>query len=161
MNGVSCAKMMKNKSVYQHRQATYQSALKIIHAVNRADDALVQLGITLNFDDDKTPIGAAMGVLLSSPKDIICEALDLTLRTEPAFYTGDDGRQIEIQLDIYYPDNGNTDFSISYEELMSMIDKAAESSVYAEKLWSCFADNNLEAQEWLQQAGAAGWPVQP
>ena len=67
---------MENNNIYQHRRATYEKALSIIHAVNMADNALAQIGITLDYNDDETPIGAAMGILLKNPEEIVCEALD-------------------------------------------------------------------------------------
>ena len=150
---------MEDNNIYKHRRATYEKALSIIHAVNMADNALTQIGIVLDYDDGQTPIGAAMGILLKNPEEIVCEALDLTLRTEEAHYSGEEGRLIPIPIDVYYPSDGDLTFSITYDELWTMIGKAAEEPVFAERLWACFADKDKESLEFLKQASASGWAI--
>ena len=40
-------------------------------------DTFEGIGLKMDFDDDKTPVGKVMNVMLQNPKDIACEALAL------------------------------------------------------------------------------------
>ena len=143
------------------RSLIYAKALAMVKVINNTDSMLRDIGLTLEFDDERKPIAKCMKVLFENPKEIVCEALGLELKTEEGYYQGMTGQLIPIVIDTYYPHNCDEDdfeFSISYEAMWDLIDKAADNLDCAKKVWSCFVNKDREAQEWLKkECQAIGW----
>ena len=95
-------------------------ALSTVKAVNEVDSVLDKIGINLDFDDTEKPVGRAMGNLLTTPKEVACDALGLTLKTEKGYCTGAyKGQLLPIEVEVYYPDSDDENtaipFSITFE----------------------------------------------
>lgn len=58
----------------RHRQNIYVKAIGMIKQVNTMLDTFEGIGLKMDFDDDKTPVGKVMNVMLQNPKDIACES---------------------------------------------------------------------------------------
>lgn len=70
------------------RKRIFMKALSTVKAVNEVDSVLDEIGINLDFDNTEKPVGRAMGNLLTTPKEVACDALGLTLKTEKGYCTG-------------------------------------------------------------------------
>ena len=127
---------------------TYKKALEIIKEVNNVDNILQDAGIILGFDDRKKPVERLMSVLFSNPKQIACEALGLVLRTESGKC---ESYIFPIDIDVYYPENGDINFSILFENMWDMLDKLAKDEEAAEKAWDCFVNGSKESRTWLAE----------
>lgn len=125
---------------------TYKKALEIIKEVNNVDNILQDAGITLGFDNENKPVDRLMNVLFLNPKDIACEALGLVLRTKPEKCKSN---IFPIDIDVYYPENGDVKFSILFENMWDLLDKLAEDEEAAEKTWDCFVNGSKESRAWL------------
>lgn len=70
-------------------------------------DTFEGIGLKMDFDDDKTPVGKVMNVMLQNPKDIACEALGVELREEKGYNVGiNDDHLLPVTLEVYYPASG-------------------------------------------------------
>lgn len=151
---------LENKQVVD-RSMIYGKALAIVKVVNKTDAALSEMGIDLEFDDTKKQMGKTMQVLFNNPKDIICDILGLELRSEKGYYKGEEGHLFPITIDIYYPRDakeGDLAFSITYEEMCDLIDKAADNLECAKRVWGCFVKKKEEDKEWLKKnCDVCGW----
>lgn len=130
------------------RKKIYKKALEIINVVNHTDSVLCSMGINLEFDNNKILIGRTMNVLFNNPKEIIYDALGLVCTKEKG-RINDSNVQIEIY--VVYPESNNLNFSCLDEEMLAMLDIAAEKEEFADKLWDCFVEENVEARSWLEK----------
>lgn len=88
----------------RHRQNIYVKAIGMIKQVNTMLDTFEGIGLKMDFDDDKTPVGKVMNVMLQNPKDIACEALGVELREEKGYNVGiNDDHLLPVTLEVYYP----------------------------------------------------------
>lgn len=149
------------KELATNMSSIYAKSLAMVKIINNTDSMLRNIGLTLEFDDDRKPIAKCMKVLFENPKEIVCESLGLELKTEEGYYQGMKGQLIPIVVDVYYPHNCKEDdfeFSISYEAMWDLIDKAADNLDCAKKVWSCFVNKDREAKEWLKkECKVTGW----
>ena len=143
------------------RSLIYAKALAMVKVINNTDSMLRDIGLTLEFDDERKPIAKCMKVLFENPKEIICESLGLELKTEEGYYQGMRGQLIPVVIDAYYPHGckeEDFEFSISYEAMCDLIDKAADNLDCAKKVWACFVNKDKEAKEWLKkECQVIGW----
>ena len=130
------------------RKKIYKKALEIINVVNHTDSVLCSMGINLEFDNNKTLIGRTMNVLFNNPKEIIYEALGLIFTKEKGCINDSN---VQIEIYVVYPESNNLDFSCLDEEMLAMLDIAAEKEEFADKLWDCFVEENVEARSWLEK----------
>lgn len=129
----------------------YEKALKIIRHSNEMYDALENIGINLDFDDNKKAAGKMFQILANNPKDIACYALNMTLRTETGYCHGVDEKHLfPIQVDSYYPKDGNVEFSITEECMYDLLDKASKDEDCAALVWDCFYNRHEDAKELLK-----------
>lgn len=129
----------------------YEKALEIIRCANKMCDALENIGINIDFDDDKKIAGKTMNVLMSNPVEIACFALGLTLKTEKGYIEGSDKNHLfPIQIDSYYPQDGNEEFSITEECMFDLLDKASKDEECAALVWDCFKNKHEDAKELLK-----------
>lgn len=88
----------------RHRQNIYVKAIGMIKQVNTMLDTFEGIGLKMDFDDDRTPVGKVMSVMLQNPKDIACEALGVELREEKGYNVGiSDDHLLPVTLEVYYP----------------------------------------------------------
>ena len=146
-NGVSCAKMMKSEEK-NIRKKIYVKTLSMIKEINKTEQLLHNIGINLEFDDTSKPIAKTVETLTNNPREIICEALGLTLKAETANFSNSN---ISFDIDIYYPQDNTAenDFSITFEAMWDLIDKAADNVQCAIKVWDCFVEKKESAKERL------------
>lgn len=130
------------------RKKIYKNALEIVNVVNDTDKIFRSMGVNLEFDDESTIIGRTMDVLFSNPKNIVCDALGLQLKQEDGHYKHS---EFEITLCVMYPESQNPQYSLLEEEMLSIIDLAADDEELAEKMWLCFTEENIEAREWIKK----------
>lgn len=130
------------------RKKIYKKALELINVVNHTDSVLCSMGINLEFDNNKTLIGRTMNVLFNNPKEIIYDALGLIFTKEKGCINGSN---VQIEIYVVYPESNNLDFSCLDEEMLAMLDIAAEKEEFADKLWDCFVEENVEAKTWLEK----------
>lgn len=144
-----------------NRQSIYAKTLAMVKVINNTDSKLREAGVELDFDDERKPAAKFMKVLFENPKDIICAVLGLELRTESGYYRGMEGHLIPITIDVYYPIDNNAEnfnFSISFESMWDLIDKAADNVECAKRVWNCFINKNKEDKEWLKkECKVTGW----
>lgn len=104
-----------------------------------------------------------MGNLLTTPKEVACDALGLTLKTEKGYCTGAyKGQLLPIEVEVYYPnsDDENTaiPFSITSEGMWDLLDLAAKNTACAAKVWDCFVNRDTEAKKWIKNVcDITGW----
>lgn len=113
------------------RKRIFMKALSTVKAVNEVDSVLDEIGINLDFDNTEKPVGRAMGNLLTTPKEVVCDALGLTLKTEKGYCTGAyKGQLLPIEVEVYYPDSDDENtaipFSITFEGMWDLLDLAAK-----------------------------------
>ena len=108
----------------RHRQNIYVKAIGMIKQVNTMLDTFEGIGLKMYFDDDKTPVGKVMNVMLQNPKDIACEALGVELREEKGYNVG-----------------------INDDHLLDLAGQDAEC---AKNIWDCFVNEKEEAREMLK-----------
>lgn len=130
------------------RKKIYKKALELINVVNHTDSVICSMGINLEFDNNKTLIGRTMNVLFNNPKEIIYDALGLIFTKEKGCINGSN---VQIEIYVVYPESNNLDFSCLDEEMLAMLDIAAEKEEFADKLWDCFVEENVEAKTWLEK----------
>lgn len=151
---------VENKQVID-RSMIYGKALAMVKVINKTDAAFRDMGVNLEFDDEKKPIGKTMRVLFNNPKEIVCDILGMELRSENGYCKGPEGHLFPIALDVYYPKDakeGDINFSITFEEMWDLIDKAAEDLECAKKVWGCFVNRKEEDKEWLKnKCNVGGW----
>ena len=153
-------KMENDKKI---RKRIFMKALSIVRAVNEVDSVLDKIGINLDFDDAEKPVGRAMGNLLTTPKEVACAALGLTLKTEKGYCTGAyKGQLLTIEVEVYYPDfddeNTAIPFSITFEGMWDLLDLAAKDTACAAKVWDCFVNRDTEAKKWIKNVcDITGW----
>ena len=135
----------------QHRQNIYIKSICMIKQVNAMFDAFDGIGLRMDFDDEKTAVGKAMNVMLQNPKDIGCEALCVELRKEKVHNVGiSDDHLLPVTLEVYYPASGNVEFSITFEGLWDLLDRAGQDAECAKNIWDCFVNEKKEAKEMLK-----------
>lgn len=135
----------------RHRQNIYVKAIGMIKQVNTMLDTFEGIGLKMDFDDDKTPVGKVMNVMLQNPKDIACEALGVELREEKGYNVGiNDDHLLPVTLEVYYPVSGNVEFSITFEGLWDLLDRAGQDAECAKNIWDCFVNEKEEAKEVLK-----------
>lgn len=135
----------------RHRQNIYVKAIGMIKQVNTMLDTFEGIGLKMDFDDDKTPVGKVMNVMLQNPKDIACEALGVELREEKGYNVGiNDDHLLPITLEVYYPASGRVEFSITFESLWDLLDRAGQDAECAKNIWDCFVNEKEEAREMLK-----------
>ena len=145
------------------RKRIFMKALSTVKAVNGFDSALVEIGIDLNFDNNEKPVGQAMENLLPAPKEVTCDALGMILKTEKGYCIGTyKGQLFPIELEVYYPDSDDENitipFSITFEGMWDLLDRAAEDSLCASNVWECFVNKDVAAKEWIKNVcGITGW----
>ena len=145
------------------RKRIFMNALSTVKAVNEVDSVLDKIGINLDFDDTEKPIGRAMGNLLTTPKEVACDALGLTLKTEKGYCTGAyKGQLLPIEVEVYYPDSDDENtaipFSITFEGMWDLLDLAAKDTACAAKVWDCFVNRDTEAKKWIKNVcDITGW----
>lgn len=135
----------------RHRQNIYVKAIGMIKQVNTMLDTFEGIGLKMDFDDDKTPVGKVMNVMLQNPKDIACEALGVELREEKGYNVGiSDDHLLPVTLEVYYPASGRVEFSITFESLWDLLDRAGQDAECAKNIWDCFVNEKEEAREMLK-----------
>lgn len=135
----------------RHRQNIYVKAIGMIKQVNTMLDTFEGIGLKMDFDDDKTPVGKVMNVMLQNPKDIACEALGVELREEKGYNVGiNDDHLLPVTLEVYYPASGKVEFSITFESLWDLLDFAGQDAECAKNIWDCFVNEKEEAREMLK-----------
>ena len=135
----------------RHRQNIYVKAIGMIKQVNTMLDTFEGIGLKMDFDDDKTPVGKVMNVMLQNPKDIACEALGVELREEKGYNVGiNDDHLLPVTLEVYYPASGRVEFSITFESLWDLLDRAGQDAECAKNIWDCFVNEKEEAREMLK-----------
>ena len=135
----------------RHRQNIYVKAIGMIKQVNTMLDTFEGIGLKMYFDDDKTPVGKVMNVMLQNPKDIACEALGVELREEKGYNVGiSDDHLLPVTLEVYYPASGRVEFSITFESLWDLLDRAGQDAECAKNIWDCFVNEKEEAREMLK-----------
>ena len=132
----------------RHRQNIYVKAIGMIKQVNTMLDTFEGIGLKMDFDDDKTPVGKVMNVMLQNPKDIACEALGVE---EKGYNVGiSNDHLLPVTLEVYYPVSGNVEFSITFEGLWDLLDRAGQDAECAKNIWDCFVNEKEEAKEVLK-----------
>lgn len=135
----------------RHRQNIYVKAIGMIKQVNTMLDIFEEIGLKMDFDDDKTPVGKVMNVMLQNPKDIACEALGVELREEKGYNVGiNDDHLLPVTPEVYYPASGRVEFSITFESLWDLLDRAGQDVECAKNIWDCFVNEKEEAKEVLK-----------
>ena len=135
----------------RNRQNIYVKAIGMIKQVNTMLDTFEGIGLKMDFDDDRTPVGKVMSVMLQNPKDIACEALGVELREEKGYNVGiSDDHLLPVTLEVYYPASGNVEFSITFEGLWDLLDRAGQDAECAKNIWDCFVNEKEEAKEVLK-----------
>lgn len=135
----------------RHRQNIYVKAIGMIKQVNTMLDTFEGIGLKMDFDDDKTPVGKVMNVMLQNPKDIACEALGVELREEKGYNVGiSNDHLLPVTLEVYYPVSGNVEFSITFEGLWDLLDRAGQDAECAKNIWDCFVNEKEETKEVLK-----------
>ena len=139
----------------RHRQNIYVKAIGMIKQVNTMLDAFEGIGLRMDFDDERTTVGKVMSVMLQNPKDIACEALGVELREEKGYNVGiSNDHLLPVTLEVYYPVSGNVEFSITFEGLWDLLDRAGQDAECAKNIWDCFVNEKEEAKEVLDAAGS-------
>ena len=64
------------------RSLIYAKALAMVKVINNTDSMLRDIGLTLEFDDERKPIAKCMKVLFENPKEIVCDRRRLLPRNE-------------------------------------------------------------------------------
>ena len=135
----------------RHRQNIYVKAIGMIKQVNTMLDAFEGIGLRMDFDDERTTVGKVMSVMLQNPKDIACEALGVELREEKGYNVGiSNDHLLPVTLEVYYPVSGNVEFSITFEGLWDLLDRAGQDAECAKNIWDCFENEKEEAKEVLK-----------
>ena len=135
----------------RHRQNIYVKAIGMIKQVNTMLDAFEGIGLRMDFDDERTTVGKVMSVMLQNPKDIACEALGVELREEKGYNVGiSNDHLLPVTLEVYYPVSGNVEFSITFEGLWDLLDRAGQDAECAKNIWDCFVNEKEEAKEVLK-----------
>lgn len=136
----------------RHRQNIYVKAIGMIKQVNTMLDAFEGIGLRMDFDDERTTVGKVMSVMLQNPKDIACEALGVELREEKGYNVGiSNDHLLPVTLEVYYPVSGNVEFSITFEGLWDLLDRAGQDAECAKNIWDCFVNEKEEAKEVLKK----------
>lgn len=135
----------------RHRQNIYFKAVCMIKQVNAMFDTFEGIGLRMDFDDERTPVGKVMSVMLQNPKDIACEAIGVELREEKGYNVGiSDDHLLPVTLEVYYPASGRVEFSITFESLWDLLDRAGQDAECAKNIWDCFVNEKEEAREMLK-----------
>lgn len=128
----------------------YGKVLNLIGIANRIYDILEKVGLCIDFDDENKPLSKYFRSIMEEPKEIVCDLLGLELKVEDGFYEGVDKYHLHpITLDVYYPDDGDINFSIVYDAMIDLLDIASKDANCALKVWDCFVDKKVEAKESL------------
>ena len=82
---------------------------------------------------------------------IACEALGVELREEKGYNVGiSNDHLLPVTLEVYYPVSGNVEFSITFEGLWDLLDRAGQDAECAKNIWDCFVNEKEEAKEVLK-----------
>lgn len=141
-------------AIENRNHAIFDEAVEIYAQVLIADLTLTELGIDINFDNDKTVFGSFINTMYNSPYKIAAAALGMELKTESMDFERKVGVPYQCEIEIYYPADGNVDFSITEEGLYDLIHDAAEAAGSGEyelrdNIWLCFTKHDEEAKEWI------------